>query len=280
MFGKLETIAQSTSELGEGPLWDSVQKTLYYVDIRGKAIRSIEYSSGISKDISLPQQVGAITLDKDGGLVAALEDGIYFVDEDGTVQIAHEEVPLKGNRFNDGKSGPDGSFYVGRMDEGGKAAFYRLDPDGTLTELFDGVGTSNGLDWSLDEKTLYYVDTATARIDAFDFNRGEGTLANRRTVMPIPAKMGLPDGMTLDSQGMLWLALWGGRKVVRIDPSAGEVLETIPVPVEQVSCCSFAGDDLRDLIITTARVGQKDPQAGSVFRIRVDVPGRLPYRFG
>lgn len=281
MFGKLEILAEKTSILAEGPLWDSEQKTLYYVDIRGKAIRSINYVSGKTHDISLPQQVGTIALDRDGGLVAALEDGIYFVDEDGSIHMAHEETPIKGTRFNDGKAGPDGSLYAGTMDKDGGAAFYRLDPDGTLSELFDGVETSNGLDWSLDEKTLYYIDTPKASIDAMDFNQGSGTLSKRRIVMPVGPDLGHPDGMTLDSQGMLWVALWGGYKAIRVDPSTGSILETIPVPVEQVSCCTFAGDDMNDLIITTARVGEKaEPLAGSVFRIRVDVPGRLPYRFG
>lgn len=281
MYGKLEILAQNTSELAEGPLWDGVRKTLYYVDILGKTIRSIHYASGQRRDISLPAQVGTIALDRDGGLVAALEHGICFVDEDGSVHMAHEETPIKGERFNDGKAGPDGSLYAGTIDPGREGAFYRLDPDGTLTELFDGVGVSNGLDWSLDEKTLYYIDTPTARIDAFSFDRCAGMLTNRRAVMSIPPEIGIPDGMAIDSQGMLWVALCGGFKVIRVDPVSGAILETIPLPVGQVTCCAFAGDDLRDLVITTARMGEKvEPLSGSVFRIRVTVPGRPPYRFG
>lgn len=281
MYGKLEVLAQNTSVLAEGPLWDSVQKTLYYVDILGKAVRSVDYASGQCRDIALPRMAGAIALDRDGGLVAALEHGICFIDEDGSVHMAHEETPIKGERFNDGKAGPDGSLYAGTTDPGRGGAFYRLDPDGTLTELFDGVGTSNGLDWSLDEKTLYYIDTPTARIDAFAFNQGSGTLTNRRPVMSIPSGIGSPDGMTMDSQGMLWVALWGGSRVIRVDPAAGSILETVPLPVGQVTCCAFAGEDLRDLVVTTARMGEKtEPLSGSVFRIRVTVPGRLPYRFG
>jgi sugar lactone lactonase YvrE len=145
------------------------------------------------------------------------------------------------------------------------------------------VRVSNGLDWSLDLKTLYYIDTSTRRIDAFDFDGEGGTIQNRRPVFEFPEGTGSPDGMTIDEEGMLWVALWNGRKVVRVNPRTASIIGEIEMPVSRPSCCAFAGKDLDELVITSASEDvdtEKEPRAGRLFRVRPGVRGRAPFRFG
>jgi len=152
-----------------------------------------------------------------------------------------------------------------------------MDHDGSITELFDGVGNSNGLAFDEKKGILYYNDTPTGRTDAFDFDPSEGTVSNRRPV--ITYTRGKPDGMTIDSEGNLWTALWGGRAVVCVDPVRGKIIEKIRMPVEQPSCLIFAGDDLSELVITSAAIGQdlrRRPLSGATFAIRTGAKGVAP----
>lgn len=172
---------------GEGPLWNAVEKKLYFVDIRGKFFASAV--DGKIEKTMLPQEIGCMTFASNGDLLLGMEDGVYRMPttRDSLTKMYDAGTPFLGRRCNDGKSGPDGRFYFGTTDRSNQGAFYSLDING-LHLLFDGVGCSNGLDWSRDEKTMYYCDTVTQTIEMFDFP-GDGTLQNRRRLTVIPEEM-------------------------------------------------------------------------------------------
>jgi sugar lactone lactonase YvrE len=266
------------AKLGEGPLWDDENNILYYIDIEGMNIRKYDPESEKEELMSLNQRVGSIFLSKDGRLLAALEDGIYYTD---TMKMAHEKISLKGFRFNDGKVGPDGCIYVGTMSETSDGALYKITPKGEIIELLDNISTSNGLDWSIDEKTFYYIDTPTQKIVAFDF---DDEISNKRTIYEVDKNEGKPDGMCIDSKGILHVALWSGRAFISIDPITGNRIAKTPTSAMQTSCVAFGGKDMKTMYITTANVGNDDllseELAGQLLSLEYDVAGRTCYRFG
>lgn len=268
--------------VGEGPLWDEKKQILYVLDIRGRCVRTWNPETGEHQQFDYEQEIGCLALDEEGRLIAAMTKGIYYANPDGTLTPICEPESFKGRRFNDGKVGPDGRFYVGTTDYNHEGAFYRLDPDGTLVELLDHIGCSNGLAWSTDGKTLYYCDSPDRVLEAFDFDAETGSISNRRTIMPLPLEGGEFDGMTIDAEGMLWVAIWGEYCALRIDPLKAEVMEKLVFPVKRVSCCGFAGRDLNTLIITTAAyqtTPEEEPEAGCTYALEVPVPGLPTWRF-
>ena len=272
------------SALAEGPLWDHEAQTLYWIDIVGKRIHRYRTENGSSDSLELDQYIGAAVQHASGGLIAAMQHGFHRIDfESGRVeQLADPESDRPDNRFNDGKCDPAGRFWAGTMSlkgESGTGALYRLDRDGSVHKMADGISISNGLAWSADRRTMYYIDTPTQRVDAFDYDPDTGEIANRRTVIRIPEEDGSPDGMSIDAEGKLWIALWGGWQVGRWDPDTGEKLMSIRVPTAHVTSCAFGGPDFKQLYITTAREGlsaeelERQPGAGCLFTARVDVAG-------
>ena len=196
-------------------------------------------------------------------------------------RIADPEADRPDTRFNDGKCDPQGRFWAGTMVEGGNrrsGALYCLDTDLTVSKKLDGVTTSNGLVWTRDSATFYYIDTPTHQVQAFDFDPDRADLHNQRVAAEIPNDWGAPDGMTIDEQDHLWIALFRGSRVVRLDPRTGQFELAVSLPALNVTSCAFGGPELDQLYITTARVGldreqrQAQPLAGSLFR------ARLPYR--
>lgn len=279
MSHNIELITDARCIVGEGPLWDKTNNRLLMVDIQGKRLRSIDWSSLKARDTVLCQQTGFVFLGKDGTLYGGAEDGIYRINADGEFHRFSKPCGLKGQRFNDGKVAPDGRLYAGTFSRDYTAAFYCLDYDGTLTELFDGVGNSNGLDWSPDGGTMYYNDTPTGRTDSFSFAGGE--LRERKSVLTYEG--GNPDGMTIDADGNLWTALWGSNTAVCVDPVKGRIIDKIEFPVSQIACCAFAGGDMKTLVITTAAHGvmlKDEPLAGATFGVRLNVGGIEPNLFG
>lgn len=280
MEQNLKMIDGQRLTVGESPLWDERTGKLYTVDIRGRCIRELDWESGDIRQIDLPQQVGCIVLTEDGRLLAAMEDGVYLVEESGTVRKVSGEVQIFGRRFNDGKVGPDGRFYVGTTDVRGEGAFYRMDHDGTMALLFDHVGVSNGLAWSADGKTMYYCDSPKKVIEAFDFCGEDGTLSNRRPVLELPFETGIFDGMAIDAEDKLWVAVWDGACILRVDPDTQTVLDRIDVPASRAACCAFAGEKLDRMVITTAAFERdNEPQAGNTFVTEVPVLGTASFRF-
>ena len=274
-MAKPEIIFEANLTVGEGPVWDGENNRLYFVDIRGQAYYAMDYASGHCEKFDTPQRIGCLAMCDDGSLLLSMEDGIYIADGSGNIRPAHKPTKIKGARFNDGKVGPDGYYYVGTMGDDFSGAFYRYG-DGSLTELFGGCACSNGLDWTSDGKTMYYCDSRMHKIELFSFDGASHSLSDRRTLCEIPAEVGSPDGMTIDADGNLWWAIWGGSCVYHIEGATGKILDVIDIPAKQVSSCCFAGEDLSDLVITTAAFNRdlaEEPNAGNVFRVKPGVKG-------
>jgi len=271
----LRVIYNGNLEVGENPLWYFRRNELLFIDILGKSVYIKNEKNRNFERIILPQKIGCAALCERGDILLALEDGVYRMNKARKISLAHQKIKIKGERFNDGKAGPDGAFYLGTADKGGRGAFYRL-RDGHLEELFEGCACSNGIDWTRDNKTMYYIDSPRQMIEAFDFDISKGALSNRRKFTDIPCEWGLPDGMTLDAEDNLWVALWGGSRVIRIDKNSREVINEIALPCPKVSSCAFGGKDLSELYITTAAKEDIEsyPQAGEIFAISPGVKGK------
>ncbi len=279
MYEKVELLHACRLAVGESPTWDERTGRLYFVDIPDGAYYVLDYTSGQVEKHTHFKMLGCLALCENGELLLAAEDGVYRCGDEGGVRLAHDPCTLCGARFNDGKVGPDGAFYAGTAGGAGEGAFYRL-ANGVLRPLFDGCTCSNGLDWTADGRVMYYCDSMEHKMERFGVK--EGALHGRSTVLDIPREDGLPDGMTVDRAGNVWLALWGGWGVVCIDPVARRIVDRIDLPVKQVTSCTFAGEDLRDLVITTAAQGQdsaEQPLAGSLFRVRMEVGGYPTRRY-
>ncbi len=282
----VEVVVASAAELAEGPVWDGRTSRLVWIDILSRRIHLTDVRSGASEVIQLPLHVGAVVPRAAGGFMAALQDGFWVVDDGPAYRIATVGEARPGLRFNDGKCDPAGRFWAGTMaydQSSGAAALYRLDSDGQATRMLDGVTISNGLAWSLDGRTMYYIDTPTQRIDAFSFMPATGEISDRRTEIQIPVEVGAPDGMTIDAEGGLWVALWGGAAVHRyLD---GRLDRVIKLPVSQPTSCAFGGEGLDELYVTSAWEGlskeerKGQPLAGGLFRIRPGVRGVPPAVF-
>lgn len=264
--------------VGEGPLWDADNNRLLFLDILSKCIFISDFNTGNTERIDVGQNVGCMALCANGDILLGMQDGVYRLNSQKEIKPAHKPVKIKGTRFNDGKAGPDGCFYLGTCDDNKNGAFYRL-KDGILTELFVGCGCSNGLDWSMDETKMFYCDTPNQKIEVFDFDKNSGSLSNRRDYVEIPPEMGKPDGFTMDSEDNIHLALWDGASVLEI--KNGEIVKKTDVPAKKASCCCFAGKELDTLIITSASKGdEKDyPLAGYVFKTKALVKGKNPYKY-
>ncbi|MDQ3766808.1 MAG: SMP-30/gluconolactonase/LRE family protein [Actinomycetota bacterium] len=282
---KIEVAVDSHAQLGEGPVWDEASSQLVWVDIIASSVHRFTPDTGANETIDVGQPVGAVATRTAPGLVLAMRDGFGILDTDrGDVQmIAGAEADLTGNRMNDGKCDSAGRFWAGTMafDEALAAgALYRLDRDHSVEKMIPDVSISNGLCWSADDRSMYYIDSPTQGVDVFDFDAASGGLSNRRRVIDIPNKAGLPDGMTIDEQGFLWIALYGGGAVRRYSPE-GELDRTVDLPAAQVTSCTFGGNDLRDLYITSAaqelseRTLVAQPHAGALFVCRPG-PAGLP----
>lgn len=279
----VEVVLAAGAQLAEGPVWDSRINRLVWIDILAGRIVLTDVGTGASEVITVPLHVGAVVPREAGGYVAALRDGFWVVGDGPAYQIASVAEARPGLRFNDGKCDPAGRFWAGTMaydHSEGAGALYRLDSRGAATLVLDRVTISNGLAWSLDGRTLYYIDTPTQRIDAFSFMPLTGEITERRPVIHIPAELGAPDGLTIDVEGGLWVALWGGAAVHRY--LAGRLDRVIRLPVSQPTSCTFGGGNLDELYVTSAWDGlsakerQEQPLAGALFRVRPGVRGVAP----
>jgi sugar lactone lactonase YvrE len=278
-----ELLVQHDAFVGEGPVWDPRIGRLLWVDIPNATLFVTDPADGATSERRLSKAVGVVLPRASGGYVAALQDGFYALSDDGEPElIAPVEASDPTTRMNDGETDPQGRVWAGTMGwhaEPGRGSLYRLDADGSVRRMLEGVSISNGLGWSPDGLTMYYVDTPTCRIDRFDFDPVSGDISDRREFVTIRHGGGRPDGLTVDSEGAVWVATWPGHGVHRYLPD-GTLDAVIPLPVSNVSSCEFGGPDLRDLYITTAwellseEEHAAQPLAGSLFRTRVEVPGR------
>ena len=262
--------------VGENPLYNSLDGNVYYVDIRGKCFYKATLNGNVLEKIDLPEQIGCMAVCSDGDFLLGMETGIYLMDKNGGMKLAHQPEKILGRRFNDGKVGTDGAYYLGTTDNNGKGAFYQL-KKGRLTKLFGKVSCSNGIDWSKDGKQMYYIDSPLRKIEVFDFDAdAKSPLSNRQpfcdldSVLPIGA---VPDGMCVDKDGNLWVAIWLGGKVLKIDGKTGQVIDSVEVEVNKPSSCAFIGESLDQLLITSANFNEQDQNAGSLYVANVNTSG-------
>ncbi|MEV6111532.1 SMP-30/gluconolactonase/LRE family protein [Streptomyces sp. NPDC052109] len=265
MSAAYEVAVRAESELGEGPTWDPATGRLIWLDILGMRVHTYDPASGRRTVRTTEQHVGAVKPRAGGGLVLNLRDGVGLLDPDGTFRWLHHE-PVAGRRANDAAVAPDGSLWAGTMryDEApGGGTLTRLTGDGTAEPVLSDVAVSNGTGWSPDGRLMYYVDSPTRRVDVFDYD-GE-RVHGRRPLVEIEEGAGFPDGLTVDADGCVWVALWDGGAVRRYTP-AGALDRVIPLPTPRTTACAFGGDDLTDLYVTTARTGLRAPHpvAGSL----------------
>jgi len=283
-----EAVAVPRARLGEGPCWDPRTALLYWTDIPAGRIHRYDPVDGSHAVTEVGQPVGAMAPRSAGGLVVAVRDGFGFCDpEAGTFElVGRVDADRPGNRMNDGKCDPDGRFFAGTKaedDTPGAAALYRLDPDLAVTRVVDDLTISNGLDWSADGRLFYFVDSPTRRIDLFDRDPATGAISGRRPFVELPADAGWPDGLTVDAEGCVWVALWGGSAVRRYRPD-GRLDRVLRLPARLVTSCAFGGPDLDVLYVTTAAPDPGSsvpvgPGDGSLFACRVGVVGRPVHAF-
>ncbi|MEU1789872.1 SMP-30/gluconolactonase/LRE family protein [Streptomyces sparsogenes] len=262
----LEVAVRATAELGEGPTWDAAAKRLIWVDILSSRVHTWDPATGRRTVLVTEQHVGAAKPRAGGGLAVNLRDGVGLYGADGGFSwLVREAVP--GRRGNDAAVAPDGSLWAGTMryDEAtGGGTLSRIAPDGSRTEILPDVTVSNGIGWSPDGRLMYYADTPTSRIDVFDVAGAQVT--GRRPFARIEDGAGFPDGLCVDAEGGVWVALWDGGAVRRYAPD-GTLDRVVELPVRRPTACAFGGPDLTDLYVTSARVGlgpAEQPLAGSV----------------
>jgi sugar lactone lactonase YvrE len=276
---RAEQVTDPVAYHAEGPVWSERWGGLRWVDMLAGDVLALA-ADGTVRRTHVGDVAAALRPRHGGGAVIAVERGFVLEDGDGTLTPLPPVWSDAGVRMNEGGCDPDGRFWCGSMaydQRPGAAALYRLDPDRRVHRVLDGLTISNGLGWSPDGSLAYYDDTAEHRVDVFDYARETGLTA-RRPFVRLPDD-GNPDGLTVDAEGGVWVALFGGGVVHRYTPD-GALDVVIEVPAAQVTACTFGGPRLDQLFITTSREGlgpDDDPLAGALFRAEVGVPG-LPVR--
>jgi len=276
---KPEIVSPHICELAESPIWDAENNRIYWVDIVPGVLHWYNYGDLTKHELFIGMKLSAVALAGENRLVAVLQDGFYYIDikKKSIAAIALVENELPDNRFNDGKCDPAGRFWAGSMSMAGDldaGKLYMLDNHCRVTTQINHVGCSNGLAWNIDHSVFYFIDTLRCSIAAYDFDVFSGKISCGRIVKKFNQEEGFPDGMTIDSEGALWVAMWDAGNVSRYNSLTGELILKIELPVSQISSCTFGGANLSDLFITTARTGLNDIElanqlhAGHVFVVR------------
>ncbi len=273
---------EEIASLGEGALWDYKNNRLLWVDIEKGILNIYKPDSRENTKYDMGKRIGTVVPIDTGGVAVALEDGIYTYNFELKELVKRTDPENKPeNRFNDGKCDPSGRFWAGTMPMrgGGKGALYQVDENFNSKKMIDEVSISNGIVWTPDKKKMYFIDTPTRTVVAYDYNDQTGEISSPKTIITVPENLGQPDGSTLDAEGKLWIGMWGGGCVTRWDPETGKLLQKIEVPAINVTSCAFGGPDLDILYITTASAWMNDeakkkyPQAGMVFSVKPGVKG-------
>ena len=287
----VELLVDAHAQVGEGPLWDEERQVLYWVDILSSLLYIYDPATGENRALDVGRHVGTVVTRASGGLMLAVREGFasFDLETQELTLIADPEAHITGNRFNDGKCDPAGRFWAGTMayeNPTNQGSLYRLDTDLSVHKIFGDVAISNGIIWSLDHTTMYYIDTLRKNVRAFDYADDTGDISNERVIINVPEEIGMPDGMAIDSEGMLWVAHYGGSCVSRWNPNTAQLLLKIDLPVTQVTACAFGGPNLDILFITSAAQEldaaelERQPLAGGLFSIKTPYQGVPSFRFG
>lgn len=286
MNNQAELAVELKCTLGEGPVWHEESQSLYWVDILAFKLYKFSIETSRLEDYQMPSEIGCFAFGDDGLIYAALADGLYKFDEvsQELTFISRPSDLGPSQRFNDGKCDSSGRFYMGTMEKVDPqltGSLYSVDASLTYTKHVDkAFKIPNGLSWNDDLQTFYHIDTTKGQINAYDCDLATGVIDHPRTVVYVDKSQGVPDGMTIDDQGMLWVCQWGGSKVCRYNPKTGEQVGEIKLPCLQPTSCCFGGPDMKDLYITTASVGDPHSRlAGSIFKVKLDVGGQVLPRF-
>ena len=282
----VERVLACSNKLGEGPIWNPSEQALYWVDIGQNLIQRYDRASGRHDTYDEGLPATSLGLRASGGLIIATARGFasWSPGMESPSFIADPEAGKLDARFNDGAVDPGGRFWAGTMSKTPTSRLYRLDPDGSLHTMETGIQISNGIGWSPDRETMYYTDSARREIYSYDFEPISGAISNRRVFARTPEGEGVPDGLSVDSQGYVWSARWDGWRITRYDP-AGRVEREIQMPVARPTSCTFGGEGLDELYVTSAWIDLSDqaradqPHAGDLLRIRIGVKGQPESHF-
>ena len=288
-MSELKCVWEIDADLGEGPLWVERENAIYWVDIIKHQVHRLSLADGAKKSWQFDTEVTSLAEREQGGFVGSIRDGFAFIDfETSSYEpIVLPEATIANNRFNDGKVDANGRFWAGSMDQDcviESGSLYRLDSDLTAQHIDKDYIINNGPAFSKDGKTIYHTDTGKKVVYAFDL-AADGSVSNKREFIRLTKQEdGSPDGMTVDSEDCIWLCHFGGARITRYS-STGELIQTIHMPVPNITSCTFAGPNLDTLFITTARINlseddlQKYPLAGSLFSFKPGVHGLPTMKF-
>jgi sugar lactone lactonase YvrE len=278
----VEIALDSDDLLGEGPVWRQQTQELLRVDVARGLVHAWHPQTGRIVTQSVDGEAGAALPCQGRTLVVAVDRQLRLISEDGSVRmLARVEEDRPENRLNDCRSDPQGRIWAGTMSKQrtpGAAGLYRLSPDGALALVIEGTTLSNGIGWSPDGAFMYFIDSTTQRIDVLDFDGSDGSIANRRAFAEIAPADGLPDGLTVDAEGGVWVCLFGGGAIRRYGAD-GTLEQHVALPVPHPTCPTFGGEDLSTLFITTTRHKLSPTQldtftlAGSVLSLTPGVRG-------
>ncbi|MEE1303350.1 MAG: SMP-30/gluconolactonase/LRE family protein [Bacteroidales bacterium] len=280
---KCTVAVDSITQVGESPIWDYKYNRLLWIDTQG-SLFIYTPNDGKNIEIKLDRMIGTVIPYKKDTVLVGLQDGIYEISliSRELKFISDPEGRDAGNRYNDGKCDAEGRLWIGTMDKDctpKKSGFFVIDTNGIGRRVLSDITISNGVIWSVDNKKMYYQDTPTRNISAFDFDIEKGVISNRQEIIHLPDTLGTPDGNTIDEEGMIWVANWDAACVTRWNPKTGELLQRIDVPALNVTAVAFGGENLEDLYITTASLYMPEdkaknyPEAGKLFVVKPGVKG-------
>ena len=286
-FTDFEVAGVARAELGEGPRWDASTQTLLWVDIPAKLVHRYDPAAQTDTTRQVADVVSLALPRRRGGVVVGLPDGLHLLDGEQSPLIAPIESGQAGTRTNDGACDAAGRLWVGTMaldERSPVGALYRVDGDLGVTRVLSGTTISNGLGWSPSGRRFYFIDSPTRRVDVFDFDPETGALENRRPLAAVEVEGAVPDGLNVDAEGCVWVALHGGWGLNRYSPE-GELVAEVRLPVARITSCCFGGPGLRDLYVTTRRAASArrtppaQPLAGALLRLDVGVAGLPTHAF-